>query len=260
MRNILFIVTAAALMAGMSLPVQAGVISLTVKVDGLACPFCAYGLEKKLKKVEGVETLQIDINSGEVILNVTSDTRLTAASGTEEQASAGLIVQVQKAVEDGGFTPRALGATVEGQVVAQNGETRLQLSGTEESLVLEESSSVDALRKLKGGQPVQVVGILHPETSPLRFTVERVISSESAGVVHRLKISGIVCTGCVEAIQAGLEKQEGVRSIQIDLESGLADIVVEDEGISGETLAELVNALTMEGMPAGTFKATALKE
>ena len=29
---------------------QAQVESLTVTVDGLACPFCAYGIEKKLKK------------------------------------------------------------------------------------------------------------------------------------------------------------------------------------------------------------------
>ena len=70
----------------------------------------------------------------------------------------------------------------------------------------------------------------------------------------------MMCTGCVEAIQAGLEKQEGVGDVHIDLESGLAEIVVEDESISGETLAELVNTLAMEGMPAGTFKATALKQ
>ena len=260
MRNVLFVLTAVVLMAGMSLPAQADVKSLTVKVDGLACPFCAFGLEKKLKKVEGVEKLNIDINTGEAVLNITTGTRLTFASSTEGKASTGLVAQVQKAVEEGGFTPRDLRATVEGKVVVQNGETWLKLSGTEEFLVLEESSSADELRKLKGNQPVQVVGILHPETVPLRFTVERIISPESASVVRRLKISGMVCTGCVEAIQTGLEKREGVRSIQIDLESGLAEVVVEDERISGETLAKLVNTLAMEGMPAGTFKATALKE
>ena len=120
---------------GMSLPAQADVQSLTVKVDGLACPFCAYGLEKKLKKVEEVEKLNIDINTGEVVLNVAAGTRLTAAAGTEEEASEGLVAQVQKAVEEGGFTPRALGAIVEGEI-AQNGKTRLTLSGTGESLVL----------------------------------------------------------------------------------------------------------------------------
>ena len=260
MRNILFILTAVALMAGVSLPAQAGVKSLTVKVDGLACSFCAYGLEKKLKKVEGIEKLNIDINTGEVALNVTAGTRLTAASGTDEKAPIGLVAQVQKAVEEEGFTPRAIGATVEGRVVAQNRGTQLKLSGTEESLALEESSNSEELHKLEGGPPVQVAGMLHPGTSPLRFTVERIISPATAGIVRQLKISGIMCTGCIEAIQTGLEKREGVRSVRIDLESGLAEIVVEDERISGEILAELVNALAMEGMPAGTFSATALEE
>ena len=259
MQSILVVLTAVVLIGGASLPAQAGVKSLTVKVDGLACPFCAYGLEKKLKKVEGVETLKIDVNTGEVALNVTAGTRLTAPLGAEEKASIGLVAQVQKAVEEGGFTPRALGATLEGQVVAQNGETHLRLSGTGESLMLEASGSVDDLDKLKGDPPLQVAGTLHPETSPLRFTVERINSSESTAVMCRLQISGMACTGCVEAIQASLEKQEGVRGIQIDLESGVAEIVLEDS-LSGETLAEVVNALGMEGMPVGTFKARVLKE
>jgi len=37
-----------------------------MKVDGLACAFCAYGLEKKLKKLEGVEEVRISLNEGRV--------------------------------------------------------------------------------------------------------------------------------------------------------------------------------------------------
>ncbi len=40
---------------------QAQVTSLTVSVDGLACPFCAYGVEKKLKRVEGVKSIDVRI-------------------------------------------------------------------------------------------------------------------------------------------------------------------------------------------------------
>ncbi len=32
-----------------------------IQVKGLTCPFCAYGLEKKLKKVKGVESVSIDL-------------------------------------------------------------------------------------------------------------------------------------------------------------------------------------------------------
>ena len=130
MRNVLFLLTVVAWLTGVSLSAQADVRSLTVKVDGLACPFCAYGLEKKLKKVEGVEKLNIDLNAGEAVLEVKAGITLTAASGTEEKGPAGLVAQVQKAVKEGGFTPRELVATVEGQVVAEEGTWRLQVPET----------------------------------------------------------------------------------------------------------------------------------
>ena len=41
-----------------------------VEVKGLACPFCAYGLEKKLKDLDGVETIKIDVEQGLAYLTV----------------------------------------------------------------------------------------------------------------------------------------------------------------------------------------------
>jgi len=39
---------------------EAQIRAVTVSVDGMACPFCAYGVEKKLKRVVGVESITID--------------------------------------------------------------------------------------------------------------------------------------------------------------------------------------------------------
>jgi len=39
-----------------------------MRVDGLACPFCAYGIEKKLLKTEGVNSVDINIEKGIVIV------------------------------------------------------------------------------------------------------------------------------------------------------------------------------------------------
>ncbi len=39
---------------------------IVMKVDGLACAFCAYGLEKKLKSLKGVEEVKISLNEGKV--------------------------------------------------------------------------------------------------------------------------------------------------------------------------------------------------
>ncbi len=67
----------------------------TLQVDGLACPFCAYGVEKKLREVDGVETVETDIKTG----TVTIDMR---AGATLDEATA------RKAVEAAGFTFRGL--------------------------------------------------------------------------------------------------------------------------------------------------------
>ena len=41
----------------------------TLQADGLACPFCAYGVEKQLSRIDGVDTVSTDIESGTVHLN-----------------------------------------------------------------------------------------------------------------------------------------------------------------------------------------------
>ncbi len=66
-----------------------------LRVDGLACPYCAYGIEKKLKKTEGVEKIDIDINNGVVRVNVAEGVTLTEA-------------QMAKLINDAGFTLRAM--------------------------------------------------------------------------------------------------------------------------------------------------------
>lgn len=66
-----------------------------VEVKGLACPFCAYGLEKKLKEIEGVETIKIDVEEGLAYL-----TTLTSQKPTKET--------LEKIVTDAGFTPSSI--------------------------------------------------------------------------------------------------------------------------------------------------------
>lgn len=66
-----------------------------IAVDGLSCPFCAYGLEKKLKKIGTANDVLIDLDQGEATFNVSKDQK-----PTEEQ--------LQKIVKDAGFTPKEI--------------------------------------------------------------------------------------------------------------------------------------------------------
>jgi len=69
----------------------AAVQSYSLQVDGLACPFCAYGIEKKLSALDGVERLQTNIGDGTVVV-----TMKDGATLDEETA--------RQAVKDAGFT------------------------------------------------------------------------------------------------------------------------------------------------------------
>ena len=64
---------------------------VTLSVEGLACPICAYGLEKRLKKIDSVDTLSIHIKDGEVRM------KLKEGSSIAEE-------KIREAVLDAGFT------------------------------------------------------------------------------------------------------------------------------------------------------------
>lgn len=60
-----------------------------LQVDGLACPFCAYGIEKKLSALAGVERLEINIEDGSVIVTMRDGMSLDQASAREAVNAAG---------------------------------------------------------------------------------------------------------------------------------------------------------------------------
>jgi len=65
--------------------------SAIIQVDGLSCPFCAYGLEKNLKKVPGVERVDIEIKTGKATV--------VLKQNVDDQA-------LRQAVKKAGFTAR----------------------------------------------------------------------------------------------------------------------------------------------------------
>ena len=65
----------------------------SLHVDGLACPFCAYGIEKQLSRIEGIESIDIEIESGEMVLTMNDNAALDEPTA-------------RKAVEAAGFSLR----------------------------------------------------------------------------------------------------------------------------------------------------------
>lgn len=65
-----------------------------VGVDGLACPFCAYGIEKQLKKLDGVKQVDVNIEKGQVTVTMVDGKTLDRS-------------QVEPAVKKAGFSLRS---------------------------------------------------------------------------------------------------------------------------------------------------------
>ncbi len=76
---------------------QAASHAYRLYVDGLACPFCAYGVEKNVLGLDGVETMDIDINGGFITVVMKAGMVLNEATAA-------------KAVADSGFTLRSFEA------------------------------------------------------------------------------------------------------------------------------------------------------
>jgi copper chaperone CopZ len=68
--------------------------SYQVGVNGLSCPFCAYGIEKQIHKLDGVKQVKVDIGKGQVVISMDDDRTLEEA-------------QVEAAVKRSGFSLRS---------------------------------------------------------------------------------------------------------------------------------------------------------
>lgn len=96
----LTVITLAFLLAPLAIYAAPNVYQL--KVDGLACPFCAYGIEKQLSTLQGVQKVDIELKEGLVLVTMAEKSTLTETQAAE-------------AVRDAGFTLRGFSQTQGGE-------------------------------------------------------------------------------------------------------------------------------------------------
>ncbi len=73
---------------------QADEAVYTIQVDGLSCPFCAYGIEKQLSSIDGVDSVVVNISNGQVNINMQQNALLDKE-------------RTRQAVSDAGFSLRS---------------------------------------------------------------------------------------------------------------------------------------------------------
>ena len=93
---------------------------LTVQVDGLTCPFCAYSLEKRIKEIPAVQHSIINLEEGIV--------ELIPSKGRHIE-----IDEVMEAVIAGGFTPRGVHVALAGKLIDWNGVQALSINSTNQA-------------------------------------------------------------------------------------------------------------------------------
>ena len=129
--------------------VSAQVSETRVEVNGMSCPFCAFGVEKKLAAVKGVAEVSIDMKSGRAVLIAVDEESIDVA-------------MVPEAVRKAGFTPGTIEIVVRGILFKEGNGLAIRLSGSQETLALRaipQPEADEALRLADGAIVVEVAGV-----------------------------------------------------------------------------------------------------
>jgi copper chaperone CopZ len=125
---------------------NAQMIKVDQTVFGMDCAPCAYGLERGLKNLDGIEKVKVSLNDGKAYLNLASDNALT-------------LQKMQEEVKSNGFSARDAKVSLKGRVVKNNNQLILKVN--QESFLVSPESAPNVLNKiktLKEGESVKVEG------------------------------------------------------------------------------------------------------
>lgn len=117
------------------------------EVFGMDCAPCAYGLERGLKKMDGLQNVRVSLNDGKAYLELSKNNSLS-------------LKQIQEEVRKNGFSAKKAEVVIEGELINKNGGFELE-TGTETYSIVA-STSDDLNSKLKPGT-IKLKGIVQDE-------------------------------------------------------------------------------------------------
>ena len=201
------------------LQARAEISQVSLSVEGLGCPFCVYGLEKKLKKVEWVEDLRIDLKSGMAVM-------------TPEEGKTPDLSAFNTAVKKAGFTPGEMKITAVGKVVFKGKGAFLKLRNADREYHLFDKGVAHAegltqatrarLADLeKDGTVVAITGSVHEHADePAGLSVDQVEEVKTTV----LSIEGMTCELCADRLARLLEEKEGVSRTSVSFAAKRAEV------------------------------------
>ena len=109
---------------------NAQITKVDQEVFGMDCAPCAYGLERGLDIMDGIEKVRVSLNDGKAYLGLTASNNLS-------------LKQIQEEVKQNGFSAKNAEVVLEGQLVKEDNTLKIRVnneeyyltSNTEQSLV-----------------------------------------------------------------------------------------------------------------------------
>lgn len=118
-----------------------GVMAQLIKVDqevfGMDCAPCAYGLERGLRKMDGLKSVKVSLNDGKAYLKLASDNELT-------------LQKIQEEVKNNGFSARTTEVTLRGELFKDGNDWKIKVNG--ETFKVSDDTNSDMLSKLNTGK------------------------------------------------------------------------------------------------------------
>ncbi len=140
----------------------AALLEVEQVIWGMDCAPCAYGMQRGLEKLPGVEKVTVSLNRGNATLMLARGNKLSLSA-------------IRRVVNEGGFTSKEATVLVEGTLHAGGGHLRLRTEGADYALTPPAADPVawNKLRQTETGAKLTIRGRL-PADSANEITVEDV--------------------------------------------------------------------------------------
>lgn len=153
MRNKLCIISIifAVLFLSSAKVIFAEIEKVEIGVDGLSCPFCVWGLEKKLKEVKSIDKISVHLKQSKAEISLKPNTPLNIAS-------------IKKAVKEAGFSVSYIYIIAIGNLAEGKDQLLFYIKDIGQEFLVYETDAVskDKLSEIaKSNVTVRVEGKIH---------------------------------------------------------------------------------------------------
>lgn len=220
-----------------------GLSDITVSVKGVGCPFCVYGLEKKLKEVKGVEDVQFNLKTGVAKLVLEEDVVPS-------------LQHIPGAVKNAGFTMGEIHLTATGVLEKKQDDDFLTIRSADQTFILFEEKAEQKgkfltdktrrkLSKLEEEEAsVSISGSIHfhPEKPP-GLNITKVVHERSRSVT----VKGMACEKCAERVSTIIRRTDSnVTAANVDCRTGQVQIESRQGWIETEKIRQAIEQAGFE--------------